>query len=450
MIPHKIPILFLLFLLILLISFPSMAKESETAKQSQTNSQISSDSLKSGAPITALIKKLEERISELEKINKKQKEQDELNKLLEEAKNLTTIQKKKEIGVGKKFSSGVRQQSGLNPNISVGGDFYTALSTAKDNFITKPGAFSYGNNRFQLRELELSFESPLDPFTRGKTHLSLTENSICIEEAYMEWLNLPANLNLKIGLFNAEFGNLNRYHDHALPQFDRPRVLVDMFTNCTIGGFGVGGNFLLKPLLFADASTLDLTVLRGGNGQSFTDEGKYNLLYSGVFKNYYDITQNTYLEWRLSGVSGKNDPTEKYWSHVGNFAFTVKWVPINRSKYRAINWQTEMLYNYRETPTGTIKSKGFYTSLQNKLNMRYWTSVRVGYSELPFDTSQHEWDFTGCVDFWQSEFVFLRLQYQYNKRDISSLPDLSGPFPSDQTLILQVNWAMGPHKHEAY
>ncbi len=397
-----------------------------------------------------LLKQLQEKIAELEKAKLKKEQEDELKKLLEEANQLTVAEKKEEIGVGKKFFSGERQQAGLNPNISLSGDFFGAVSSSKSSFISQPSGVSYGNNRFELRELQIELVSPLDPFTRGKSFISMTKHNISIEEAYMEWLNLPANLNLKIGIFYTEFGTLNRYHDHALPQFDRPKVLVNMFSNKGLGGWGLAGNFLLPPLLFADASSFDLSLINGGDDHSFTSEGKFNLLAIGHFKNYYDITDATYFEWSLSGAAGKNDASEKLWSYVGDLAFTVKWVPIGRSKYRTIDWKTELLFNHRETPTGNIQSKGFYTSLQNKLNARYWLSGRIGYSELPWDNRQHEWDFTTCLDFWQSEFVFYRFQYQYSMRNFTSYLDYAGPFPDDHTFLFHACWAMGPHKHEAY
>ena len=75
----------------------------------------------------------------------------------------------------------------------------------------------------------MSFIAPLDPFTRGKGFISATPQGISVDEAYLEWINLPLNANLKVGVFNADFGFYNRYHDHALPQFDRPRVLINLF-----------------------------------------------------------------------------------------------------------------------------------------------------------------------------------------------------------------------------
>ncbi|MDX1286058.1 MAG: hypothetical protein R3182_13645, partial [Draconibacterium sp.] len=141
----------------------------------------------------------------------------------------------------------------------------------------------------------------------------------------------------------------------------------------------------------------------------------------------------------------------RYNSHVSSLGLTYKWVPVGREKYRTFDWKTEFFHGIYETPTETIKSKGFYSSVQNKVDSRFWAGCRVGYSELPYDNKQHEWDLTANIDFWQSEFVFFRLQYQYNNRDIYNMKQFEGvKLPSDHSVILQICWAMGPHKHEAY
>lgn len=396
------------------------------------------------------IKQLRHDLVSLKAAYEKKEKEEQLKKLLEEASTLSNVKKKETEGVGKKFHSGVRQQSGLNPNISVSGDFFVSTSSSDADFIREESDISYGRDRFTLRELELALEAPLDPFTRGKSFISVGKEGISIEEAYMQWLNLPGGVNLKIGIFYADFGILNRYHDHALPQFDRPKALVNLFTTSGLGGIGMSGNFILPNMLFSDASTLDLTIINGGNNQSFTSEGKYNLLPVIHWKNYYDITRNTYFEWSLSGVAGKNDPAEKYNSYIGNLGIIIKWVPIGRAKYRTIDWKTEILYSRRETPAGDVNSMGFYTSLQNKLNARYWLTGRIGYSELPLDNKQHEWEFTTNLDVWQSEFVFFRFQYQYTLREFTNYLNLDGPYPNDHSFIFHVCWAMGPHKHEAY
>ncbi|MFC1477125.1 hypothetical protein ACFL6L_01540 [candidate division KSB1 bacterium] len=439
--------------MIIIYVITGLFSSSLTAQEQTTQAEIAAlkaqlEQLKAQQELR--LKELEALITEIKaKLDAKEQE-DELQKLLKEATQLTAMVAEEDEGIGKKFHSGVRQQQSLNPNISVSGDFFGAVSTSDKPFIRNPSNISYGNSGFYLRELQVNLIAPLDPFTRGKTFISFFENEIIVEEAYMEWLNLPANMNLKIGIFNAEYGMLNRYHDHALPQFDRPKVLMNMFSTAPIGGFGVAGNFMLKPLLWSDASSLDMTIIQGGSGFSFTDQGKYNLLYVGNMTNFYDVSDDTYFEWRLSAATGYNDPLEKYMSQVGNLGFSVKWVPIGRRKYRTIDWKNEILVSRRETPGDPLFSKGFYSSLQNKLNARWWVSGRVGYSELPYDNDQHEWDFAGCLDFWQSEFVFVRFQYNYSNRNFTNLLNIPGPYPNDSTFLVHVCWAMGPHKHEAY
>jgi hypothetical protein len=396
------------------------------------------------------INQLEKQLDALsEKIDKKE-QQDELQKLIEEARKLKSVEKKQDHGIGKKFHTGVRQQSGLNPNISVSGDFFGAMSSKDEAAIKDPSDYSYGNNGLFLRELEMSFVAPLDPFTRGKSFISVTEKAICIEEAYLEWLNLPLNMNVKLGIFNAEFGILNRYHDHALPQFDRPKVLTNFFTNGNFGGTGIAANFLLPALLGADAIIFDVTLMNGGAGVSFTNSETINMVAVGNFTNFYDITESTFFEWRLGAITGYNDVGRTQSSVVGNMAFNLKWIPTDRAKYRTLDWKTEFLYGHRNTPIGTIKSTGLYSSLQNKLNASWWLFGRIDYSQLPTDADQHEWAFTFGTDFWQSDFVFLRWQYQYSRREFDNIYVSSNPFPSDHSTVFQVNWAMGPHKHEAY
>lgn len=400
-----------------------------------------------------LISKLDSLQNQLNNLEQKiaKKEKDEKMKaLLAKAKQLSSQEKKETDDISKKFHSGIRQQQGLNPNLSVAGDFFASYSSADNDILNESSEFSYGNNNFFMRELELGFAAPLDPFTRGKAFVSLTQEGISLEEAYMELLNLPLNMNLKAGIFKAEYGLLNRYHPHALPQFDKPKALMYQFGEPGIGGAGLAANILLPFPILAHATSIDFSVVNGGNDMSFTSERSMNLLYVGHFKNYYDINENSYFEFTISGVRGYSDSAGKYISHVGDLGLHYKWAPVGRSKYRTFDWKTEFIYGYHEGPVKDIETIGFYTSIQNKLSARFWLGARFGYTELPYDNSEHETDYAICLDFWQSEFVFFRFQYQYNDRHIKNMLGTLGELPSDHVFTLHVSWAMGPHKHEAY
>ena len=378
-----------------------------------------------------------------------QESKDELERLLMDADNLSARQPTEEADLSKKFYSGIRQQQGLNPNISVLGDFFGSFSSADNRLINEPTDYSHGSNGFYMRSLELSMVAALDPYARGKAFLDISDEGISIEEAYMEIINLPLNMSVKAGVFFPEYGLLNRHHTHALPQFDRPHVAVNYFDLDGFNGIGTALNFMLPGLLFADASSLDLTVININDNKSFASNTSFNVAFVGHFKNYYDLSEASYFEYTISTVSGKNDLTSSK-SHIGNIGLHYRWSPPSLAKYKSFDWKTEFYYGHNETPFGIVRSKGFYSSVHRKLDTRFWVGGRIGYSEMPYDNDQHEWDYTANIDFWQSEFVFYRIQYQYNSRDISYLPGYVGNFPSAHTILLQFSWAMGPHKHDAY
>jgi len=70
-----------------------------------------------------------------------------------------------------------------------------------------------------------------------------------------------------------------------------------------------------------------------------------------------------------------------------------------------------------------------------------WTSIRADYTRLPEDSSQNIRALVATLDYWQSEFVFFRVQIDRIERTFAD---------SENRLLFQTVWSMGPHKHEAY
>jgi len=422
------------------ISVPhSCAQENIQSRKSFTSVL---DSIK-----TAYEKKLQEvsnRVAKLEKAEADKNKQDELQKLLESAKTLSQETKKEEATIARVFRGGQRQMQALNPNISLTGDVYGSYTSSRAPSIRNGSPYSDGRNRFFLREAEFHVIAPLDPFTRGKFFLGIPGDgddplSFMIGEAYMEWLNMPGSINLKIGYFNNQFGLMNRYHDHGLPQVDRPRALVNLFGLSNFGGVGIASNILL-PRLWAHVNELDIEVITGGGGVSFDDD-RENVIVVSHLKNYYDLNRDTYLEIGLSGAHGFNQ-TGVHETTLGSVDLTLKWSPANRSHYRTIEFRSEYFFSLRETMETTLKRNSFYSYLTAKTGAWTWVGIRFSYSELPFAVDKlYEWDISPYLDFWQSEFVMLRLQYSYTSRSFDE---------NDHAVFLQTVWSMGPHKHEAY
>ena len=67
--------------------------------------------------------------------------------------------------------------------------------------------------------------------------------------------------------------------------------------------------------------------------------------------------------------------------------------------------------------------------------------LRYDYAEAARGVDDTEWRLTPAITWWQSEFVYLRLQGEHRNRDLEG----------DQNLLtFQAVWAVGPHKHETY
>ena len=385
------------------------------------------------------LSELESRINEIEKDSAEEESESELQELLNKARGLSV--KKESTSINRVFRGTERHQPQLNPEISLTGDFFVSYTSSDEPFITETGDFTDGRNQFYMRDVGFHFVSPLDPFTRGKFFLGLPgSGNLSIDEAYMEWLNLPWGLNLKTGQFFNQFGILNRYHGHGLPQFDRPRALTNLFGTGNLSGFGVSGNFLL-PKLWADVNELDIEITTSGDGICF-DDSFDNVITTAHLKNYYDLTRNTYLELGLSGAHGYNDKDNELKTSLAALDLTCKWVPAGRSHYRTTEFRSEFFFSHREGAKDNLDRFGFYSYINNKMGPRVWTGLRYSYSEMPRDIEDnHEWDISPTIDYWQSEFVFIRFQYSYTNRSYAE---------NDHSLFIHTVWSMGPHKHEAY
>ena len=442
-----------LLLLYMTVSVPAQEKLQPDSELEEKILQLEKSLEEAISSDEKKIMKLESRIQELEKAKKKEKRSSELDDLLKEADTLKEKKKDKGASVSRIFRGTERFQPQLNPEISLTGDFYASYTSNDAPYTTDPGALAEDRNRFYLRDVGFHFVSPLDPFTRGKFFLGIPGDgeaslSEMVDEAYMEWLNLPGGMNLKIGKFFNQFGILNRYHDHGLPQFDRPRALTNLFGNGNLGGFGLSGNFLL-PKLWAHANELDIEITTSGDGFCF-DDTYDNVIGVLHLKNYYDLTRNTYLELGLSGAHGYNEKDNKHTTTLAGIDLTCKWVPAGRSHYRTTEFRNEFFMSRRNQASGDIDRFGFYSYIKNKMGARYWIGLRYSYSGSPRDpfTEKHlilkdeyEWDISPTIDFWQSEFVMYRLQYSYTDRSYAD---------HDHTVFVHTVWSMGPHKHEAY
>jgi hypothetical protein len=87
-------------------------------------------------------------------------------------------------------------------------------------------------------------------------------------------------------------------------------------------------------------------------------------------------------------------------------------------------------------------AKGFWSISELRLNQSWIAGARADWTENPRNTAESAWLVSPTLTWWQSEFVRIRLEYDLMGRSFKT--------SNEGRLLLQVTFAMGPHKHESY
>lgn len=322
-----------------------------------------------------------------------------------------------------------RNLNRFNPEISFTGD---VVGVATD-----------GAQDFDPREVELDMQSTLDPFSTTKLTLAFSpEEGVDIEEAYVTYSGLAPGLGLRAGKMRQTFGVLNRWHLHALPQPTFPLVLTEYFGEEGLAQTGLSAEWLL-PAGWAD--TNELTVqLTDGSADLFGGDDFESLSALAHLKNYWDLSESTYLEWGLSGLAGETEGDLT--NSVLGADLTLHWQPPARAKYQELTWRSEVLRSDREDVVGDpVEAWGGYSYLQGLLRRNLYAGVRYDLVEDPLLENLERWAVTPYVSWWQSEFVRLRAAWTHLEEELAGAAS-----ESDDRFTLQLTWSAGPHKHEKY
>lgn len=92
---------------------------------------------------------------------------------------------------------------------------------------------------FQLREAEVTFEGPIDPYFDMFVTAAITESEIELEEAFIETRALPAGFKLKGGKFLSDVGYINRQHPHDWDFVDQPWMREFIFSDEGLNETGI-------------------------------------------------------------------------------------------------------------------------------------------------------------------------------------------------------------------
>jgi len=340
--------------------------------------------------------------------------------------------------------SRTRSLQSLNPEISVTGDLvgsYLAPAAGE----SRPTATA--------REFEFAFESALDPYTRTKVFVSYEQpveiagypehqgqedpGGFDIEEGYLYWVGLPGRFGLKAGKFRQEIGLYNRWHTHALLEVDRPLPIVAFLGHDGLIQTGVS---MTLPSLDVGPSTQTawFEVTQQSNDVLFGDGNQMSFL--GRLQSFWDLSSSTYLQLGASGVYGE-DGGDDLENGLVQIDASLRWSPTNRSIYQGFQLKGEWYWVEKKVSGIESRGNGGYVQANYQASRRLFFGLRGDYVHGLTAGEPDLYQLVPSITLWQSEWVYARLQYNYLQPEGGS---------GNSTVLLQIVWAMGPHKHETY
>ncbi len=360
-------------------------------------------------------------------------------------------------GGEQQFVGRQRSLQSLNPEISVTADLFGAIQEG-----------SAGRSSFVPREFEFAFQSALDPFSRAKIFVGIETpgaeiepfeahgeegeaghegeeahgaGEVHIEEGYVEWVNLPGGFSVKLGRFYQQFGQLNRWHAHALYFQSRSLPHLAFIGEEPLGQTGVSTHWLI-PAALGGAYEVTFELTRSSNASLFGESDK--LSYLGHVNGFWQLSESVDFDLGLSGIFGDFEhEDESYGQRLYGVEGSLTWAPPAQSRYRgAVLRGGVMVRDPGATAAGASpgSATGLWSMAETLLGQQWRLGGRFDWTENPDDPSESSWLVGPTLTWWQSEWVRIRAEYSHLNRTDES----SGLF------TLQVTMAMGPHKHETY
>jgi hypothetical protein len=369
-----------------------------------------------------------------------------------------------------------QSQSAFNPAVSaILNGVYANLSRDPatyriGGFVPSMGDIAPPPRGFSLGESELGLAANIDPMFRGTliAAISPDDDTIGVEEGYIETLAMPRGFTAKAGRFFSGVGYQNQIHAHAWDFTDAPLVMK-AFLGGQLNEDGAQLRWLAPTELYWDvgaelgrgrafpaslsesgkngAGSLNLFTHLGGDiGESLAWQGGLSHLRTNPRDRSFDDP--------LAGVSDSFSGSSRLWALSG----VLKWAPNGNSTIRNFKLQGEY---FRRTEDGTLvfdvpgsalpsgyssRQSGWYAQGVYQFRPQW----RVGYRYDQLDSGSANADtalfpilgsyrpkkHSVMVDWSPSEFSRIRLQLA---RDYSRMGE------PDNQVFLQYIVSLGAH-----
>jgi type II secretory pathway pseudopilin PulG len=372
-------------------------------------------------------------------------------------------------------------------DIGLVGTFAAGGSTASDiEAGTQLGGHDPNQRGFTVQSVEANFAGAVDPYFRGNANLAFLldaegESSIELEEAWLETVSLPANLQVRAGQYLTEFGRINTQHPHSWAFVDAPLVSGRFLGPDGLRNPGVRASWLM-PAPFYSELFLGIQNSQGETAYGFRNDNEGepmfgrpvaqdsvsslgDMLYTPRYAASFDLSDTQTMLMGASAAFGPNGSGPDTDTQIFGFDLFWKWKPANHhGGFPFVSWQTEvMLQQYEagstsdgsydsedggiDLPSETLTDWGLYSQIAWGFQKNWIAAFRSDFVTRA-DKADYEktlgddpnrlprWRLSPNLTWYPSEFSKLRLQYNYDDRQEIGV---------DHSVWLQFEMSLGAH-----
>jgi hypothetical protein len=446
--------------------------------QSDAFGQESDDVKKELQELRQMMEKMQRRITELEEKNealerqaKEREEQEEVKEEIVVKEETAVTPQAPQPQQPQSFLSRVAQA--LNPEISV-----IALITPAYYSLNNPVVFAENdpeNTGMNVQEIEVGFQSVVDPYFRFDSFFSFSIEGVELEEAYGTTLfSMPLNSQLRIGRARAKFGRINQIHRHNQNFVTLPIVAAE-FLGEHLNPTSIEANFLVPVPWFLELSASggspDVETPTFQRSPDANNVG--NLLYIFHMANFFEVSDSLGVNLGASFATGSNDSGPDERSNLYGADLFAKYRPLRDNPYQEFSVQSEFMWRQAETPEEELEDYGFYAEAIYRFAKRWNTGVRfdltdtntpvteeeegeetieqAGLSQVVRQEEEEEEGMLGLLGrayrispmltFSPSEFSRIKLEYDYLNQNYG---------PDQHAVFLQFLYAIGAHGAHPY
>jgi len=335
------------------------------------------------------------------------------------------------------------------------------MSKPNEVQLYEPGGHDPNRNGFTVQNLETVFDGKVDPYFRAQANIVLqltpdSETTIEVEEAWLETMSLPWNLQFKAGQYLTQFGRLNTQHPHTWDFVDEPLVNARFLGPDGLRNPGIQLSWLI-PTPFYSELFFSVQNSAGETAYSFDDthggdfllgrqdaatggiDSMSDLLYSARYTASFDLSDENTVLLGGSGAFGPNSSGADMRTRIYGVDLFYKWKSRNQSVgFPFITWQSEWMYRRYQAgafqfdgdgdgipdislPAETLCDWGFYTQGSYGFTPRWVVSLRGDYlnggmgAAVPTVDNDRQWRISPALTWYPSEFSKIRIQYNYDR-----------------------------------